>query len=89
MVAGRSRSPARPLRPRRRPTIVAARVPDVLDVHQRYAGRVSLVGVAGLDDQPNMQPFVDSTKTGDLTHLADPDGAIWQRFKVTSDVPMS
>jgi thiol-disulfide isomerase/thioredoxin len=63
--------------------ICKGQAPDVLDVHQRYAGRVSVVGVAGLDDQPNMQPFVDSTKTGDLTHLADPDGEIWQRFKVT------
>ncbi|MGH3464332.1 MAG: TlpA family protein disulfide reductase [Kribbellaceae bacterium] len=63
--------------------ICKGQAPDVLDVHQQYAGRVSVVGVAGLDDQPNMQPFVDSTKTGDLTHLADPDGEIWQRFKVT------
>ena len=30
-----------------------------------------------------MQPFVDSTQTGAITHLADPDGSIWQRFKVT------
>jgi thiol-disulfide isomerase/thioredoxin len=63
--------------------ICKGQAPDVLDLHQQYAGRVGLVGVAGLDDKQNMQPFVDMTRTGDLIHLADPDGKIWQQFGVT------
>lgn len=64
------------------PTCVAE-APDVLGVQQTYAGRIGIVGVAGLDKKDNMQPFVDRTKTGALTHLADPDGEIWRRFEVT------
>ncbi|TDO29850.1 redoxin [Kribbella sp. VKM Ac-2527] len=60
-----------------------AEAPDVLNIQQAYAGRIGIVGVAGLDEQNNMQPFVDRTKTGALTHLADPDGEIWRRFEVT------
>jgi hypothetical protein len=54
-----------------------------LDGKQTYSGKVGILGIAGLDDLPNMRPFVDRTKTGSITHLADPDGRIWQRFKVT------
>ena len=35
------------------------------------------------DSVNNMQPFVDRTNTGTLTHLADPTGEIWRRFEVT------
>jgi thiol-disulfide isomerase/thioredoxin len=63
------------------PTCVAE-APDVLDIQQAYAGRIGIVGVAGLDKERNMQPFVDRTKTGALTHLADPNGEIWRRFEV-------
>jgi thiol-disulfide isomerase/thioredoxin len=64
------------------PTCVAE-APDVLDVQQKYAGKIGILGVAGLDDQKNMQPFVDRTKTGGVTHLGDPNGEIWRRFEVT------
>lgn len=64
------------------PTCVAE-APDVLSVRQAYAGKVGVVGVAGLDRQENMQPFVDRTMTGEIVHLADPEGEIWRRFEVT------
>ena len=64
------------------PTCIAE-APDVLDIHQKYAGKVGILGVAGLDELTNMQPFVDRTKTGAITHLADPQGDIWRRFEVT------
>lgn len=60
-----------------------AEAPDVLGVQQTYAGRIGILGVAGLDDLNNMQPFVDRTKTGGITHLGDPKGEIWRRFEVT------
>ncbi|TDO36303.1 thiol-disulfide isomerase/thioredoxin [Kribbella sp. VKM Ac-2527] len=60
-----------------------AEAPDVLSVQQVYAGRIGILGVAGLDDLNNMQPFVDRTMTAAITHLGDPDGAIWRRFEVT------
>ena len=61
----------------------AAQAPDVLDLQRTYAGKLGILGVAGLDDQNNMQPFVDRTKTKGITHLADPKGDIWRRFEVT------
>jgi thiol-disulfide isomerase/thioredoxin len=64
------------------PTCVAE-APDVLDVQRMYGGKVGILGVAGLDEPDNMQPFVDRTKTGVITHLSDPEGAIWRRFEVT------
>ena len=60
----------------------AAEAPDVLDIHQRFAGKVTVIGVAGLDERANMQPFVDRTKTGSITHLADAEGVVWRRFDV-------
>ena len=64
-------------------SVCAAEAPDVLGVQQRHSGRLGVLGVAGLDDLDNMQPFVDRTKTGPITHLGDPTGEIWRRFKVT------
>jgi thiol-disulfide isomerase/thioredoxin len=53
--------------------------PDVLAA----AEKVTMVGVGGLDQESAMQGFVDDTGTGDLTHLSDPDGTVWQKFEVT------
>lgn len=57
-----------------------AAAPDVLAA----AEQVTVVGVGGLDQDSAMQGFVDRTKTGSLTHLSDPEGAIWQKFEVVS-----
>jgi peroxiredoxin len=62
-----------------------AAAPDVAKTADRYAGRVSVLGVAGLSDSTaSMRDFVATTKTGNLTHLGDRDGAVWRRFGVTS-----
>ena len=60
-----------------------AEAPDVLDIQRTYGSKVGILGIAGLDEKPNMQPFVDRTKTGSITHLGDPGGEIWRRFEVT------
>jgi thiol-disulfide isomerase/thioredoxin len=61
----------------------AAEAPDVLEIRTEYGDRVGLLGVAGLDKLENMQPFVDRTKTGQITHVGDPKGEIWRRFEIT------
>jgi thiol-disulfide isomerase/thioredoxin len=58
--------------------ICRGQAPDVLAA----AEQVTVVGVGGLDQASAMQGFVDDTGTGELTHLSDPDGAIWQKFGV-------
>lgn len=44
---------------------------------------VTFLGVAGLDQVPAMQHFVDKYPVKDFTQLADTDGAIWRKFGVT------
>lgn len=44
---------------------------------------VTFLGVAGLDQVPAMQEFVEKYPVKDFTQLADTDGAIWTKFGVT------
>jgi thiol-disulfide isomerase/thioredoxin len=44
---------------------------------------VRFLGVAGLDQPPAMQQFVDRYPVGDFTHLADVDGEVWTKFGIT------
>jgi thiol-disulfide isomerase/thioredoxin len=63
----------------------AAQAPHVTALAADYAGQVTVVGVAGLDDSLEaMQRFIELTDVGDLTHLADRDGLVWQRFAITT-----
>jgi thiol-disulfide isomerase/thioredoxin len=56
--------------------------PDVARVaHANTA--VTFVGVAARDQLPAMKDFVSKYQLGSFQHLADVDGAVWQRFGVT------
>jgi thiol-disulfide isomerase/thioredoxin len=59
--------------------------PAVAKVAQKYDGRVTVVGVAGLDrSTQKMTEFVDRTGTSGLAHLDDRTGALYKHFRVTS-----
>jgi thiol-disulfide isomerase/thioredoxin len=63
----------------------AAQAPHVIALAEDYAGRVTVIGVAGLDDSvAAMQQFIDLTGVHDFPHLADSDGVVWQRFEITT-----
>ncbi|MEU9238293.1 redoxin domain-containing protein [Streptomyces sp. NPDC048385] len=47
------------------------------------AGKVNVVGVAGLDKNASMRDFVSDTATGSFPHLSDENGEVWKRFEVT------
>jgi peroxiredoxin len=47
------------------------------------AGKVNVVGVAGLDKNAAMRDFVSDTGTGSFPHLSDENGEVWKRFEVT------
>lgn len=48
-----------------------------------------MVGLAGLSgDLEYMQEFVEISKTGDMTHVADLDGEIWRGFDVVSQATL-
>ena len=58
--------------------------PGVRAAVQRYADRVNIVGVAGLDRTEAMPEFVRLAKVQTMTHLADEAGVVWRRFEVTA-----
>ncbi|MGM0386696.1 MAG: redoxin domain-containing protein, partial [Actinomycetota bacterium] len=43
---------------------------------------VTLLGVPGRGEVPEMEDFVADTGTGDLTHLVDSDGTLWREYGV-------
>lgn len=61
-----------------------AEAPQVSRLAARFAGRVSVVGVAGLDKLDAMRWFVARAGVSGLTNLADESGAVWRRFGVTA-----
>ena len=62
----------------------AAEAPHIRQVADTYAGKITVIGVAGQDEIANMRRFVDLTKVDNITHLADTQGVVWQRFGVTA-----
>lgn len=59
-----------------------AEAPEVAEVAERYAERVTFVGVPGRGQLDAMREFVDDTGTSALTHAADLDGSVWSAFGV-------
>lgn len=51
---------------------------------ERLAGKVTVVGVAGLDQPDAMRRFVGQWKLEAIPHLADEAGTVWKRFGVTA-----
>lgn len=49
---------------------------------RQYGGEVRIVGLAGRDDVGPMREFVARHDLGELTHVVDTDGELWERFDV-------
>lgn len=47
---------------------------------QKYDGEVAVVGVGGLDAAQDIRGFADRVEG--VTHLVDPEGAVWKHFGV-------
>jgi thiol-disulfide isomerase/thioredoxin len=62
----------------------AAQAPHVRQVAEKYAGKITVVGVGGLDEAAAMHRFVELTKVDDIVHLADEQGVVWRRLGVTA-----
>lgn len=58
---------------------------DVAGVQRDFAGKVNVVGVAGLESgDAAMREFVADRGIGGFVNLADDAGEVWRRFKVTT-----
>ncbi|XMN11770.1 redoxin domain-containing protein (plasmid) [Streptomyces griseobrunneus] len=60
-----------------------AQAAETAKVAADYAGRVNVVGVAGLDKNAAMKDFVADTGTDGFPQLSDETGEVWKRFEVT------
>jgi peroxiredoxin len=54
----------------------------VASTAKRFSGKVSVVGVAGLDGEAAMKRFVENFRLQDVPHLSDEGGEVWRRFAV-------
>ena len=60
----------------------AGQAKTVRGLAETYRGRVTVLGVAGLDKPAEMDHFVDIFKLTGMTHLADEQGVVWKRFGI-------
>jgi peroxiredoxin len=58
-------------------------VPDVREASRRFAGKVNIVGVGGLDSAGPIKKFVSEQKIGTFPNVCDESGAVWKHFQVT------
>lgn len=59
-----------------------SQAPGIRAAAERYAGKVTIVGVAGLASAEEMPDFVRMAKVEALPHLSDEPGVLWRRFQV-------
>lgn len=65
-------------------SVCAAESGTVREFSEQVPAGVTVLGVAGLGSPPDDSvAFVDRHSIGDITHLYDGDGSLWQRFGVT------
>ncbi len=65
-------------------TICRAEAPEIADAAERLGDDVTVLGVPGRGEVPDMERFVSDTGVGDLVHVVDTDGEIWSTFGVIS-----
>lgn len=60
--------------------VCRSQAPEVTDLADRYSGEVTIVGVGSLDSGDAIAGFAKEFPA--ITHLSDPDGALWKRFSI-------
>lgn len=46
--------------------------------------QVTVIGVAGRDQRPAMEEFIERHGLGDMVTIADVDGAVWRRYGIVA-----
>ncbi|MGI8937096.1 MAG: redoxin domain-containing protein [Iamia sp.] len=65
-------------------TICRAEASGVVEAAGELGDDVTLLGVAGRGEVPEMEDFVSDTGTDGLTHVVDEDGSIWSGYGVAA-----
>lgn len=53
-------------------------------MHEQYGDTVTFVGVAGRDDVPAINEFIDTLDVGAFEHAVDDDGSLWANYQITT-----
>jgi len=61
----------------------ASEAMSISDVAEKYRGRISILGIAGMGNNKDMHEFVTDLEVGAIQHLDDQAGDLWKRFKIT------
>lgn len=64
--------------------ICRAKAPEIARHASRYAGKVTVIGVAGHGRPAEIRRFIEQTGVERLTHAIDTEGAVWTAFGITS-----
>lgn len=59
-----------------------AQSPNVSALAEKYAGKVAVVGVGGLDSAGSIEDVAEQIPY--VTHLVDEEGSVWRHFGVTA-----
>lgn len=60
--------------------VCRGQIPDVQDLAAQYGDRVNVIGIGSLDSGSAIERF--AADADGPTHLTDPDGTLWKRFRV-------
>ena len=53
-------------------------------MQKQFGDQVTILGVAGRDDLPDMEEFVAEYGVGGFEHVVDEDVEIWKAYEITS-----
>jgi len=61
----------------------ASEAMSIADLQERYAGRLNILGIAGMGSNKDMHEFVSDLEVGAVPHLDDEPGRLWKKFGIT------
>ena len=61
----------------------ASEAMSIADLRDEYAGRLNILGIAGMGNNKDMHEFVSDLEVGAVPHLDDEPGRLWKKFGIT------
>jgi thiol-disulfide isomerase/thioredoxin len=61
----------------------ASEAMSISDLQDEYAGRLNILGIAGMGNNKDMHEFVSDLEVGAVPHLDDEPGKLWKKFGIT------
>lgn len=61
----------------------ASEAQSIADLQDEYAGRLNILGIAGMGNNKDMHEFVSDLEVGAVPHLDDEPGRLWKKFGIT------